>query len=82
MNWNRWMRQIHRWLSVVFTLVVIANGVIVARGKYQTWEGLAAVFLLGLMLVTGLYLLALPWAAKWRGRRPHGAGLTGERAAG
>ena len=25
MNWNKWVRQIHRWLFIVFTLTVIAN---------------------------------------------------------
>ena len=25
MNWNTWVRQIHRWLSVAFTVAVIAN---------------------------------------------------------
>ena len=25
MNWNMWIRQIHRWLSIAFTLAVIAN---------------------------------------------------------
>jgi hypothetical protein len=32
--------------------------------------GLSAVFLLGLLLITGLYLFVLPYATKWgRGRR-------------
>ncbi|CCV12045.1 conserved hypothetical protein [Mesorhizobium sp. STM 4661] len=25
MNWNNWIRRIHRWLSIAFTLTVIAN---------------------------------------------------------
>ena len=25
MNWNMWIRQTHRWLSIAFTLAVIAN---------------------------------------------------------
>ena len=25
MNWNHWIRQTHRWLSIVFTLTVIAS---------------------------------------------------------
>ena len=25
MNWNVWIRQTHRWLSIVFTLAVIVT---------------------------------------------------------
>ena len=56
MNWNKWMRQLHRWLSVVFTVLVIVNGVTVAQGRYNQKLGLAAVFPLILLLLTGLYL--------------------------
>ena len=33
MNWNKWVRQTHRWLSIAFTVAVIVNGVAVARGR-------------------------------------------------
>jgi heme A synthase len=69
MNWNKWMRQIHRWLSVAFTLVVIVNGVAVARGRYTNTLGLSAVATLASMFVTGVYLFMLPYAAKWRSAR-------------
>ena len=70
MNWNKWFRQTHRWLSVVFTVAVIINGVAVAQGKYSSKLGLLAVFPMALLLFTGLYLFMLPYAAKWRsGRR-------------
>jgi len=70
MNWNKWIRQIHRWLSIAFTLGVIVNGVAVGRGKYTAWVGLLAGLPLALLLFTGLYLFVLPYSAKWRsGRR-------------
>ncbi len=69
MNWNKWIRQTHRWLSVLFTLVVIVNGVAIAQGKYTNRLGLSAVFVLALQFFTGLYLFALPYVAKWGGRR-------------
>ena len=70
MNWNKWFRQTHRWVSIAFTVAVIINGVAVIRGRYTTWLGLMAVFPLALLLFTGLYLFVLPYAAKWRsGRR-------------
>lgn len=68
MSWNKWIRQIHRWLTVVFTLSVIANGVAVRQGKYTAWVGLMALIPLALLLFTGLYLFALPYAAKWQRR--------------
>jgi hypothetical protein len=70
LNWNKWFRQTHRWLSVVFTVAVIVNGVAAAQGKYTNRLGLLAVFPMALLLFTGLYLFVLPYAAKWRsGRR-------------
>lgn len=69
MNWNKWIRQTHRWLSVLFTLVIIVNGVAVVRGKYTNSLGLMAVFVLALMFFTGAYLFLLPYAARWRSAR-------------
>lgn len=66
MNWNKWIRQTHRWLSMAFTAAVIANGVAVAQGKYSNRMGLLAVFPLALQFFTGLYLFVLPYAARWR----------------
>lgn len=66
MNWNKWVRQTHRWLSVLFTLAVIINGVAVAQKRYTNRLGLLAVFVLALQFFTGLYLFGLPYAAKWR----------------
>ena len=69
MNWNKWIRQTHRWLSIAFTIVVVFNGVAVARGRYANWMGLVAVAPLALLFFTGLYLFVLPYAANWRRRR-------------
>ena len=66
MNWNKWIRQTHRWLSIAFTVAVIFNGVAVAEKKYAGWMGLLAGLPLALLLLTGLYLFVLPYAAKWR----------------
>ncbi len=70
MNWNKWIRLTHRWLSIAFTVAVIVNGIAVAQKKYTNRLGLLAVFTLALQYVTGLYLFALPYATRWRsGRR-------------
>jgi hypothetical protein len=70
LNWSKWFRQTHRWLSIAFTLGVIVNFVAVTQKKYTVWVGLLALLPLALQLVTGLYLFVLPYATKWRsGRR-------------
>lgn len=72
MNWNKLIRQIHRWLSIVFTVAVIVNGVAVARGRYNARLGIMAVFPLALLLFTGLYLFLLPYATRLRSARSTG----------
>lgn len=82
MNWNRWVRQTHRWVCVAFTAAVIVNIVAVVEGKYSTGVGLLAVAPLALLLLTGLYMFVLPYAARWRSeRRPKGraAGVGSDR---
>jgi hypothetical protein len=69
LNWNKWVRQTHRWLSVAFTAAVIVNFVAVLQGKYTRGVGLLAVVPLILQMFTGLYLFVLPYATKWRGGR-------------
>lgn len=71
MNWNRLIRQTHRWLSIVFTLTVVANFVAIGLGQgeppaWVTYSPLPPLFLL---LFTGLYLFVLPYAARRRGGR-------------
>jgi heme A synthase len=69
MNWNKWIRQTHRWLTIAFTLAVIVNFVTVVQGRYSSRLGLLAVFTLALQFLSGLYLFVLPYAAKWRSGR-------------
>ena len=69
MNWSKWVRQSHRWLSIAFTVGVIVNIVAVTQKKYTVGVGLSAGLPLTLLLVTGLYLFALPYATKWRTER-------------
>jgi heme A synthase len=57
---NTWVRQIHRWLSITFTVAVIANVVALVQKQQDVWVGLLALFPLILLMLTGLYLFALP----------------------
>ena len=69
MSWNNWIRQIHRWLSIAFTVTVIANFVALMMKKQVVWVGLMALPPLALLLFTGLYLFVLPYVTKWRNGR-------------
>jgi hypothetical protein len=69
MNWNNWIRQIHRWLSIAFTVTVIANFITLAQGEPPAWVTYSPLFPLALHLITGLYLFVLPYATKWRSGR-------------
>ena len=70
MGWNYWIRQIHRWLSIVFTVTVIANFVALSRGTPPAWVTYSPLLPLALLLFSGLYLFVLPYSARWRtGRR-------------
>lgn len=74
MNWNHWIRQTHRWLSIAFTVTVIANFVALARGGTPPpWVTYSPLFPLALLLFTGLYMFVRPYATRWRsGRRKQG----------
>ena len=70
MSANNWIRQSHRWLSIIFTVTVIANFAVRARGEPPAWITYSPLLPLALLLFSGLYLFALPYSAKWRsGRR-------------
>lgn len=66
MNWTLKIRQVHRWLSIAFTLAVLVNIAAMAGGQPPLWVGLLALFPLILLLASGLYLFALPYVARWR----------------
>jgi hypothetical protein len=67
-NWSKWIRQTHRWLSIVFTLTVIANFVALSRGTPPPWVTYSPLLPLALLLFSGLYLFVLPYAARRRSR--------------
>ena len=70
MNWSKWIRQIHRWLAIAFTVTVIVTFLALQRGKAPVWVNYLALPPLFLVLFTGLYLFALPYVTRWRsGRR-------------
>jgi len=59
-----WIRQTHRWLSIAFTLAVIANIVAMTMQLDAAWIGFLALAPLIPLLATGLYLFALPYLGR------------------
>lgn len=57
------IRQVHRWLSIIFTLTVIANFAAMALGEPPAWIVYSPLLPLFLLLFTGLYMFALPYVA-------------------
>ncbi len=77
MNWNHWIRQAHRWVAIAFTLTVVANFVAIARlggAMPPPWITYSPLLPLALLMLSGLYLFALPYLAKRRDRRAGRAG--------
>ncbi|NIJ22289.1 hypothetical protein FHS95_004004 [Sphingomonas naasensis] len=66
---NGKIRQFHRWTAIAFTLGVIGYMVAMGQGQPPAWLGLFALVPLILLLVTGLYLFALPYVARGRAAR-------------
>ena len=66
LNWNGLVRQTHRWLSIAFTLAVLLNLAFLMQKEQVLWVGLLALFPLVLLLISGLYLFALPYMVRGR----------------
>ncbi len=69
---NAFIRQIHRWLSLGFTVAVVANIVAMItleQGKTALWIGFMALVPLIPLLATGLYLFVLPYVSNGRSAR-------------
>lgn len=60
------IRQVHRWLSIAFTVAVLVNIAAWGNEEAAEWVGFLALVPLALLLFTGLYLFVLPYTAKGR----------------
>lgn len=63
------LRQAHRWLSILFTLAVVANFAAMTQGPPPAVVTYAPLLPLFLLMFSGLYLFALPYVARWRNAR-------------
>jgi len=56
----------HRWLSIIFTVTVIANFVAMTKGQPPAWIVYSPLIPLFLLLFSGLYMFVLPYTGKRR----------------
>lgn len=68
-NASAWIRQIHRWLSILFTLSVIVTFIALALPEPLVWVSYIPLAPLFLLMATGLTMFALPYIVRWRGKR-------------
>jgi ABC-type polysaccharide/polyol phosphate export permease len=67
MNWNRWIRQTHRWLSIAFVIIVlIVTFAAVGPEQPAEWVFYLPLPPLFLLIFTGLYLFVLPYLTRRR----------------
>lgn len=69
MNLSKWIRQTHRWLSIIFTATVTANFATMAFGQPPAWVVYSPLLPLFLLLFSGLYMFVLPYVAKSGGEQ-------------
>jgi hypothetical protein len=70
---SRSLRQIHRWTSIAFTVSIVVTIIALVQEEPIVWVSYVPLFPLAVLLLTGLYLFALPYATRRRlGRRAAG----------
>ena len=69
LNWNRWIRQVHRWLSIAFTVSVIVTFLALRQDPPVVWVSYVPLAPLALLWFTGMYLFMQPYVTQWRSAR-------------
>jgi hypothetical protein len=66
---NRTVRQFHRWMSIIFSVVVAGIFAMLGLGQEPAqWVYFLPLPPLALLMFSGLYMFFLPYAARRRGR--------------
>lgn len=65
---SRFIRKLHRWVSIFFTATVAANFTVMAFSAPPMWLVFAPLPPLFALLFSGLYMFVSPHAANWRAR--------------
>ena len=72
MNWNKLIRQTHRWLGVSLIVLTIVNVIAFGMGYAIEWLYYLPLLPLFLLMFSGLYMFAAPYVAAWRSPRTGG----------
>jgi len=68
MNWHLWIRQFHRWVSIIFTAIVLAIFVMLGVGHQPVeWVYYLPLPPLFLLMFSGLYMFFRPYFQKRSG---------------
>jgi hypothetical protein len=65
MSASKWVRQVHRWMSITFT-VTVAVCFVALTGILPFWVFYVPLLPLFLLMLTGLYMFALPYVVRRR----------------
>lgn len=70
MNWSARNRQLHRWMAMIFTLLVMLIFICLGLGiEPVEWVYLLPLPPLFVMMFSGLWMLVLPHLLRWRDAR-------------
>ena len=71
MSAKQGIRRFHRWVSVVFTVTVVANLAVMSagHGPPPPWVTYSPLLPLAALQITGIYLFVLPYTANGRSDR-------------
>lgn len=65
---SKWIRQFHRWTSVVFVLTIIVTTIALVQPTPIVWVSYVPLVPLFALLASGLYLFVLPYVQRRRAR--------------
>ena len=65
---SKWIRQFHRWTSMLFVVTIIITTIALAQPEPIVWVSYVPLIPLFLLLATGIYMFVLPYAQRWRAR--------------
>ena len=66
---SKFIRQFHRWTSVLFVLTIIVTTIALAQPVPIVWVSYIPLVPLFLLLGTGIYMFVLPNVQRWRAAR-------------
>ena len=71
MNGRAWIRQIHRWVSMMFTAVSAAIFIALAAGRQPAqWAYYLPLAPLALLVLSGVYMFFAPYARRRGAAQP------------